>query len=55
MVRGDIYHLIIGPVWLIVVVAALLFYVTDGNVLRRRRKDSKWEQSRPSNPADSER
>jgi hypothetical protein len=55
MVREDLYHLVIGLVWLIVVVVAILFYVADGNVLRRRREDSKPEQSRPSNADDAER
>jgi len=54
MVREDIYHLAIGLVWLIVVVVAILFYVVDGNALRRRTEDSKPEQSRPSNAEDAE-
>jgi hypothetical protein len=54
-VRENAYHLVIGLVWLIVVVVAILFYVADGNVLRRRREDSKPEQSRPSNAEDAER
>jgi hypothetical protein len=55
MVRGYIDHLVIGLVFLVVVVAALLFYVTDGDALRKRRDDSKPEQSRLSYPADTER
>jgi hypothetical protein len=55
MVREDIYHLAIGLVWLIVVVVAILFYVAHGNTLRRRKEDSKPEQSRPSNAEDAER
>jgi hypothetical protein len=55
MVMEDIYHLVTGLVWLVVVVVAILFYIADGNALKRRREDSKVEQSRPSNAEDDER
>jgi hypothetical protein len=55
MVMEDIYHLVTGLVWLIVVVVAILFYIADGDALRRRREDSKPEQSKPSNAEDAER
>jgi hypothetical protein len=37
-VRENAYHLVIGLVWLIVTVVAVLVYIADGNVLRRRKK-----------------
>jgi hypothetical protein len=55
MVRKDIFHLVIGLVWLIVVVVAILFYVEDGNALRRRGDGSNSEQPRPSDAEDAER
>jgi hypothetical protein len=38
-VRENAYHFVIGLVWLIVTVVALLVYIADGNALRRRKKD----------------
>jgi hypothetical protein len=38
-VRENAYHLVIGLVWLAVTVVAILVYIADGNVLRRRKKD----------------
>jgi hypothetical protein len=38
-VRENAYHLVIGLVWLVVTVVAILVYIADGNVLRRRKKD----------------
>ena len=37
--RENAYHLVIGLVWLAVTVVAILVYIADGNVLRRRKKD----------------
>jgi hypothetical protein len=55
MVRKDIYHLVTGLGLLIVAVTAILFYVGDGNALRRQREDSKLEQPGPSDAEDAER
>jgi hypothetical protein len=38
-VRENAYHLVIGLVWLVVIVVAILAYIADGNALRRRKKD----------------
>jgi hypothetical protein len=38
-VRENVYHFVIGLIWLIVTVVAVLVYISEGNVFRRRKKD----------------